>query len=75
MVLRDIPKLIDEEMFDILINGAESGVFSVDKAGDAVKEFEIRVKDGSDSTAGAFEDLGLNVEEISSDFAAGGDKA
>lgn len=75
MVLRDIPKLIDEEMFDILINGAESGVFSVDKAGDAVKEFGIRVKDGSDSTAGAFEDLGLNVEEISSDFAAGGDKA
>ena len=64
-----------EEMFDILINGAESGVFSVDKAGDAVKEFGIRVKDGSDSTAGAFEDLGLNVEEISSDFAAGGDKA
>lgn len=64
-----------EEMFNILINGAESGVFSVDKAGDAVKEFGIRVKDGSDSTAGAFEDLGLNVEEISSDFAAGGDKA
>lgn len=75
MVLRDIPKLIDEEMFDILINGAESGTFSVDKAGDAVKEFGIRVKDGSESTAGAFEDLGLNVEEISSDFAAGGDKA
>lgn len=64
-----------EDMFNILISGAESGVFSVDKAGDAVKEFGIRVKDGSDSTAEAFEDLGLNVEEISSDFAAGGDKA
>ena len=32
-----------------LINGAEAGVFSIDKVGDAVKEFNLRAKDGSNT--------------------------
>ena len=44
-----------ESMFNMLINGTESGTFSVDKLGDTVKEFFIRAKDGSDSTIGAFQ--------------------
>ena len=58
-----------------LISGAEAGVFSIDKVGDAVKEFNIRAKDGSKSTVGAFQTLGLNADEMMSKFAQGGDTA
>lgn len=58
-----------------LIEGAEAGVFSVDKVGDAVKEFNIRAKDGSDTTANAFQMLGLDADAMSSKFAMGGEMA
>ena len=64
-----------EEMFNMLQNGAKDGVFSVDKLGDAVKEFGIRTKDGSDTSAAAFEALDLNAEELTKEFGAGGDTA
>ncbi len=62
-----------EEMFNMLVNGSAGGTFSVDKLGDAVKEFGIRSKDGSKSTMGAFKDLGLDADALSSKFAQGGD--
>ena len=46
-----------------------------DRVGDAVKEFAIRAVDGSDSTAQAFKDIGLNAKEMSSAMAQGGDSA
>ena len=58
-----------------LISGAEAGSFSIDKIGDAVKEFTIRSKDGSDTTADAFKQLGLNSENMTKAFASGGDVA
>lgn len=58
-----------------LISGAEAGSFSIDKIGDAVKEFTIRSKDGSDTTADAFKQLGLNSENMTKAFASGGDAA
>lgn len=64
-----------EEFVSSLVEGAEAGVFSVDKVGDAVKEFNIRAKDGSDSTAEAFEMLGMNAGMMSEKFAAGGETA
>ena len=64
-----------EEFVSSLVDGAEAGVFSVDKVGDAVKEFNIRSKDGSDTTAEAFELLGMNADMMSEKFAAGGDTA
>lgn len=64
-----------EEFVSSLVDGAEAGVFSVDKVGDAVKEFNIRAKDGSDTTAEAFELLGMNADVMSEKFAAGGDTA
>lgn len=64
-----------EEMFNILIAGSESGAFSVDKVGDAFKEFGIRVKDESDATKGAFKQLGLDADVMSKAFAKGGDDA
>ena len=64
-----------EEFVSSLVDGADAGVFSVDKVGDAVKEFNIRAKDGSDTTAEAFELLGMNADMMSEKFAAGGDTA
>lgn len=62
-----------DEMFNMLVNGSESGTFSVDKLGDAVKEFSIRTKDGSETSRDAFETLGLNADEMFANFAAGGE--
>lgn len=64
-----------EDMMNVLANGAENGTFSIDKLGDTVKEFGIRVIDDSDSTAKAFKDLGLDVEEMEDLFTAGGESA
>lgn len=58
-----------------LISGAKAGVFSIDKVGDAVKEFNIRAKDGSKSTTGAFATLKLNATKTMQAFASGGDTA
>lgn len=64
-----------DEFLQSLISGADAGVFSIDKVGDAVKEFNIRAKDGSDSSAEGFQLLGLDAEEMTSKFAQGGDTA
>ncbi|MCO1599752.1 phage tail tape measure protein [Desulfosporosinus nitroreducens] len=61
-----------EEFTDTLIQGAASGAFQIDKVGDAIKEFGIRSKDGSDASAAGFKALGLNAEEMFEAFAKGG---
>lgn len=53
-----------EQFLNSLVNGTAAGTFSVDKLGDAMKEFGIRVRDGSDTTAEAFEILGYDAEEM-----------
>lgn len=66
------------EFLNSLKNGTEAGAFSVDKLGDAMKEFGIRVKDTATSTTDAFSTMGYSDEEISdlqSRFAEGGDSA
>ncbi|KEQ22878.1 phage tail tape measure protein [Paenibacillus tyrfis] len=63
------------EMFDIFSAGLEAGAFNLDKVGDALKEFNIRAKDGSKSSTEAFQMLGLDVEEMMKTFASGGPKA
>ncbi|WP_211750235.1 phage tail tape measure protein, partial [Paenibacillus sp. Marseille-Q4541] len=63
------------EMFDTLVAGSENGAFNLDKVGDAVKEFNIRAKDGSKTSIQAFEMLGLNADQMMSTFAAGGPAA
>lgn len=60
-------------MFNMLANGAETGTWSIDKLGDAVKEFNIRMSDG---TANEYlEQLGLNTEEVIAQFNKGGPEA
>ena len=58
-----------------LVKGAEDGAFSIDKVGDAIKEFNIRAKDGSKSSMEAFAALGLNGQKATQMFAAGGRSA
>lgn len=64
-----------DQFLTSLVAGADAGVFSVDKVGDAVKEFNIRAKDGSDTSAQAFEAMGMNADEMTARFAAGGEVA
>ncbi|MFM1655654.1 phage tail tape measure protein [Brevibacillus sp. B_LB10_24] len=63
------------QMFDTFSAGLESGAFNLDKVGDAVKEFNIRVKDDSKSTNEAFAALGFNASEMAQTFARGGPAA
>ena len=64
-----------DQFIQSLISGAEAGVFSIDKVGDAVKEFNIRAKDGSTTSQEAFELLGMSADQMTAKFAAGGDSA
>src|SRR5699024_4244370 len=62
-----------EEMFNMLVSGAEQGTWSIDKLGDAFKEFNIRMNDG---TANEYlTSLGLNADEVVAKFQQGGDSA
>lgn len=58
-----------------LVKGAQDGSFSIDKVGDAIKEFNIRAKDGSKSSAEGFAALGLDAQQATAIFAQGGEKA
>ena len=64
-----------DEFIAGLIGGAEAGAFSIDKIGDAVKEFNIRAKDGSKGTIEVFTSLGFNADEMTKKFAQGGEAA
>lgn len=59
----------------ILSKGLDNGVYSVDKIGDALKEFSIRVVDGSDTTSTAFGQIGLDADAMAEKFAKGGESA
>lgn len=67
-----------EDFFGSLENGSASGAFSIDKIGDTMKEFGIRVKDTSTSTQEAFQLLGYtgdSIADMQAKFAAGGESA
>lgn len=57
-----------EEMFNMLSNAAETGTWSVDKLGDAVKEFNIKLSEGSADEALA--KLGFGTETAAADAEA-----
>lgn len=64
-----------EDMFNIMQSGAESGAWNLDKIGDAVKELNIRLVDGSDTTAAGLEAIGMNADEVAKKMSQGGDTA
>ncbi|WP_238188923.1 phage tail tape measure protein [Paenibacillus sp. L3-i20] len=64
-----------EGMFNVLSAGSIEGAYQLDKVGLAVKEFNSKSQDNSESTKGAFTDLGFNADAMMKTFAAGGPKA
>ncbi len=60
------------DMFDTFCLGAESGAFSIDKVGDAIKEMGIRLKDGS--TTDTLKSMKLDAKKLEKAFAEGGEK-
>lgn len=59
----------------LIRQGLQGGARDADQAADALKEFSIRAIDGSAGTAKAFQDLGLNAQDMSAKIAAGGPPA
>lgn len=64
-----------DDFFNSLANGTASGTFSVDKLGDAMKEFGIRTKDTAESTTEGFSLIGLDADEMREKFSQGGETA
>lgn len=62
-----------DEMLSILLAGAEAGAWNLDKVGDAIKELNLRAQDPA--ARQAFEDIGLNADEMSAAIAEGGPAA
>lgn len=59
----------------LLAKASEKGMYGIDKVGDSLKEFTIRATDGSKSTEGAMESIGLNAHDMALQILAGGKTA
>ncbi|MFE7821802.1 transglycosylase SLT domain-containing protein [Priestia megaterium] len=59
------------EYFQLLKKGTDSGVYNLDYINDAMKEFQIRVKDGSKGVAEGFGQLSSKTKQVWSDFNQG----
>lgn len=59
----------------MLAAGAKKGMYGIDKAGDAIKEFTIRSTDMSANTKKAYKTIGLDAHTMANDILAGGDTA
>lgn len=64
-----------DEAMNYLITGANNGAWSMDKVGDAMKEFSIRSIDGSKTTEEGFKAIGLNAKTMAKEIGKGGDSA
>jgi len=53
-----------DEMFNILVTGADAGAWNLDKVGDAAKEFGIRIKDGSKTTEDAMDQMSRPTRKL-----------
>lgn len=59
----------------LLNQGLRAGARNSDFVADALKEFQIRATDASESSAKGFERIGLNAAEMTAKIARGGDEA
>jgi hypothetical protein len=63
------------DFMNIMVLGSRRGVYSVDRLGDALKEFSIKATDNSSATRQAYKDLRLDPAVIQRDLSAGGARA
>lgn len=59
----------------LLVQGLRAGARDADVVADSIKEFTLRMKDGSVETSKGFEMIGLNGAEMMAKFAQGGPAA
>lgn len=59
----------------LLVQGLRAGARDADVVADSVKEFTLRMKDGSVETSNGFKMLGLNAQDMMAKFAQGGPAA
>lgn len=60
-----------EEYFGIMERGAKAGVYNLDYVNDVMKEFQIRVKDGSKATGEAMGGLSKDTQKVWKEFLKG----
>lgn len=60
-----------EEYFELLQKGSEAGVYNLDYVNDVMKEFQIRVKDGSKASTDAMEQLSEETNGVWKAFLKG----
>ena len=63
-----------EQMFGMLVDAADKGMFGIDKVGDAIKEFSI-LSTNLDDTGETYKALGLDANKMSNAILRGGDYA
>ena len=64
-----------QEAMGLIVAASQDGAIGMDKAGDAVKEFQIRATDMSKSSGEAYAALGLDQETMTGQLLAGGETA
>ncbi|MCB8942539.1 MAG: phage tail tape measure protein [Ardenticatenaceae bacterium] len=52
------------QFFSAMDGGLQGGVLGTDKFLDMFKEFRVRILDGSETTAQGFQQIGLNIDEV-----------
>lgn len=67
--------LSGQQAMGLLGQGLKAGARDADTVADSLKEFAIRSKDGSDTTAQGFAAIGLSGAKMTKIFAAGGPQA
>lgn len=67
--------LTGQQAIGLLVQGLGAGARDADTVADALKEFAIRAKDGSTTTAQAFKTIGLDAKKMAGTFAKGGPAA
>nr|BDD47231.1 hypothetical protein 5 [Bacillaceae bacterium] len=60
-----------DEYFALLQNGAENGAYNLDYVNDVMKEFQIRIKDGSKSTSDAMGEMSDSTQKVWQKFLDG----
>ncbi|HCG4535567.1 TPA: phage tail tape measure protein [Salmonella enterica subsp. enterica serovar Typhi str. AG3] len=60
-----------DEYFQLLVNGSQAGVYNLDYINDVMKEFQIRVKDGSKTTSDAMGQMSESTQKVWKEFLKG----
>lgn len=64
-----------EEAFGMIVGASDKGRLAIDKTGDALKEFSIRATDMSTASQDAYDQIGLDAENMTNRILEGGDTA